>query len=71
MIRDHETGWIEASVTINGTTLSFAEAMSLRVAVSSFRIQLGDPAFRAGLGSIAANYDAHLARVEQLLITRS
>jgi hypothetical protein len=71
MIRDPETGWIEASVTINGRTLSFAEAMSLRVAVGAFRIQLEDPVFRAGLGAVATNYDAHLARVEQLMITRS
>jgi hypothetical protein len=71
MIRDPDTGWIEASVTINGRMLSFAEAVSLRVAVSAFRIQLEDPAFREGLGPIAASYDAHLARIEQLMITGS
>ena len=68
-IVDSATGWQEATVLIDGHELTVAQAMSVRVAVSSFRIQLGDPAFRAGLGpTLADNYDAHLATVEDLLI---
>jgi hypothetical protein len=66
---DPETGWREATITINGRVLSFAQALSVRVAVSSFRLELADPAFAAGLGpELAANYDAHLQTVEALLI---
>jgi len=69
MVVDTLTGWREADVTINGATLTFPQSMALRVAVSSFRLQLNDPAFRAGLGPrLAAGYDAHLRIVEQLLV---
>jgi hypothetical protein len=70
-MRDPETGWVEADVTINGASLSFAEVMSLRVAVSSFRLTLNDDSFRSGLGEdLARNYDHHLSRVEALLIAQ-
>lgn len=69
MTVDRETGMREADVDISGTRLTFAQSLSLRVAVSSFRLQLDDPQFRRGIGEILArNYDVHLARVEQLLI---
>jgi hypothetical protein len=64
MIRDPESGWIEATVTINGHTLSFAEAMTLRVAVGGMLISLGDAEFRKHLGLIAEGYDTHLRRIE-------
>src|SRR4030095_14425910 len=71
-VRDADTGWTEAHVIVNGRELSFAEAMSLRVAVSSMRINLADDALRAGLGEqLALNYDHHLATVERLLIGTS
>lgn len=70
MIHDNESGWTEAEVSINGRTLSFAEAMALRVAVSTMRISLHGPAMRQGLGDrLADGYDAHLRKVESLLIT--
>jgi hypothetical protein len=71
MITDPETGWTEATIAINEYILNFAEAMSLRVAVSTFRIQLQDPAFRMGIGPmLAGNYDAHLQKIEELLVQR-
>jgi hypothetical protein len=69
MPRDPDTGWSEADVAIDGVPLSFAQVMAMRVAVSSFRLQLTDPAFRAGVGErLAAGYDRHLAIVEQRLV---
>jgi hypothetical protein len=62
-------GWTEADVTINGAALSFAEAMTLRVAVGSFRIWLSDRAVRDGLGEpLASNYDARLVAIERLMM---
>jgi hypothetical protein len=69
VIRDEETGWVEASVSINGESLSFAEAMSLRVAVSSFRMSVNDDATRRLLGeNLADGYDTHLRKIELLMI---
>ena len=69
MITDKETGWVEASITINGRTLNFAEAMTLRVAVSSMRLSMNEPAMRQGIGEdLADGYDAHLVKIEQLIV---
>lgn len=68
MPRHAETSMIEPDITINGELLTFAEAMTLRVAVGSLRISLADPAFRAELGPIGENYDVHLQRIEALMI---
>ncbi len=66
---DHDSGWVEPDIVINGRALTFAECMSVRVAVSSFRISLSDPVFRAGVGEpLAGNYDHHLAHVEQTML---
>jgi hypothetical protein len=58
----------EATITINGTTLTQAQAMSLRVAVTSFRFSLAEPEMMEGLGEIGKLYDERLIEVEQLLI---
>lgn len=58
----------EAIITINGTLLTNAQAMSLRVAVTSFRFELAEPEMAEGLGEIGKMYDACLIEVEQLLI---
>lgn len=65
MIIDPETGWLEPTVVINGRQLDFAEAMTLRVAVSTFRIQLSDPRMQRALGPLAGNYDHHLMNIER------
>lgn len=60
---------VEADVTINGTALTFAQSMSLRVAVSSFRMSLSDPELAGMLGlHLASNYDHHLAQIEALML---
>ena len=43
MIRNEETGWSEATIVINGQPLTFAEAMTFRVALQSYMIWLSDP----------------------------
>jgi len=68
MIRDPQTGWIEATVTINGNPLSFAEAMTLRVAVGAFLMNLADPSVRAGLGEgLAGGYQQHLRTITRYM----
>jgi hypothetical protein len=68
MIHDQETGWTEPTITINGRALTFAEAMTVRVAVSSFRMFVNEPSNRKGLGAeLATNYDARLAAVESYM----
>lgn len=65
MIRDPESGWTEPAIVINGRPLSFAEAMAIRVAVSSFRMFVNDRSNAEQLGvTLAANYDARLGDVE-------
>jgi hypothetical protein len=68
-MKDDTTGWVEADITINGRTLSFAESMTLRVAIGSFRLSLSDDDMRRGLGEpLASNYDHHAAAIERTLI---
>ncbi len=69
---DPDSGWVEPDIVINGRALTFAECMSLRVAVSNFRMSLSAPMMRAGLGErLAEGYDHHLAAIEQTMLTRS
>jgi hypothetical protein len=66
---DPTTGFREPEITVNGRALSFAESMTVRVALGSFRIGLSDAAMRQGIGEpLATNYDTHAARVEQLML---
>jgi hypothetical protein len=65
-------GMTEPDIVINGRALTFAEAMAVRVAVGSMRIQLSDPAYREGIGDVlAGNYDRHLANVECTMLRRT
>jgi hypothetical protein len=58
----------EADIIINGTLLTQAQAMSVRVAVTSFRFELAEPELAEGLGEIGKLYDERLIEVEQLLV---
>jgi hypothetical protein len=68
MIHNEDSGWTEAEVTINGRTLTFAESMTLRVAVSSMRLWLAHAETRQHLGAVAPNYDHHLALIERYIV---
>ena len=69
MIRDPESGWSEASITINGgEPLTFAEAMTLRVAVSSFAMWISHYQNRHELGAIAGGYQPHVESIMRKLL---
>lgn len=68
MPTDKESGMVEPSIIVNGRALTFAECMSVRVAISSFRLQLSAPSMTDALGQLATNYDHHLANVEQTML---
>jgi hypothetical protein len=72
MPTDPATGWKEPDITINATILTFAEAMTLRVAISNMRVWLGDPEVRRQVGrQLCDNYDANAASIERLLFRKA
>lgn len=62
-------GLIEPDVTINGQELSFAESMTLRVAVGNMRLSMNDDSAKKALGELAGNYDHHLASIEAKMLS--
>jgi hypothetical protein len=58
----------EPTITINGTTLTNAQAMAVRVAVSNFQMECAEPEFREGIGEIADAYQARLGEVVRLML---
>jgi len=56
----------EPEIVVNGVRLTEAQALAVRVAVTSFRMGLTDPEHMAALGPIGPLYDARLAEVELL-----
>lgn len=69
-MKNAETGWIEADVTIGGYPLSFPESMTLRVAVTSFRMFLSSDDVRRDLGAVAEGYDRCLQAIEERMHAR-
>lgn len=57
----------EPEIQINGITLTYAQAMSVRVAVTSFRWDLSNSEHRKALGRIGDLYDMRLAEVENIM----
>jgi hypothetical protein len=67
-MKSANSGMVEADITINGETLTFSQAMTLRVALSSFRLWLADEGTPAQLGeSLTAGYQARASEVEALM----
>ncbi len=60
----------EPEIIINGVALNLAQAMSVRVAITSFRFDLADPEHREALGSIGDSYDKCLAEVERIMLSK-
>ena len=61
-------GLIEPNITINGVPLTFAEALTLRVAIGNFAISLSDPTFRRDVGEVLArNYAERLDAIQRLI----
>ncbi len=68
MIHDEATGWVEPTITINGTELSLAQAMTLRVAVGHFGMFLADGSIRRAIGDrLSEGYQANLAEIERFM----
>jgi hypothetical protein len=65
---DDETGLVESDITINGTPLTFAQSMTLRVAVSGYAMLLDSPSMRAQLGALGDNYVVHLNAIVRLML---
>lgn len=64
-----QDGLTEPEIVINDRPLTFAECMTVRVAVSSFAIMLQDETHRAGIGErLAANYAHHVGTIEDTMI---
>lgn len=62
-MKDEGTGWVEADVTINGVKLTFAESLTLRVAISTFHMSLTSDKGRRALGPVGNGYLRHLENI--------
>ncbi len=61
--------WNEPDIIVNGHALTVAQCMSVRVAISNFRMQLGDAVFRAAIGeALARSYDQRLRDVQHTMM---
>lgn len=58
----------EADITINGEALTFAQSMTVRMAVSTFLLHLRDEDFAKSLGRVGDNYRDRLREVEALIM---
>lgn len=58
----------EADIVINSVRLTFAQSMALRVAVTSFLVDLDDPERMADLGEIGPLYQARLGEVQDIIV---
>lgn len=64
-------GQPEPSIQINGRMLTDAQAMSVRVATTSFHMEVSDDAeIRNGLGLIADGYRDRLGEVLKLMLMK-
>lgn len=54
---------MEATIVINGQRLDSAQSATLRVAVTSFRMEVADPKTAHLLGPIAGAYKARLDEI--------
>jgi hypothetical protein len=65
----NDIGWIEPAIVINSKPLTFAQAMSVRVAVNAFLSEVSDEEYAAELGPIAGGYRMRLSEVLDLMMT--
>jgi len=66
-MKNDETGWIEADITINGQPLSFAESLTLRVAIQSFLMFLSSVQVQQDLGVISDGYSRACQSINEKL----
>lgn len=60
----------EPRITVNGSPLTEAQAMTLRVALSGFLMDLEDPEFVAALGNIGPLYQDRAREVQALMLVK-
>lgn len=60
--------WKEAKIVIEGTELTFAQSMTVRVAIGAFQRILSDEEYRKALGEIGDNYQARLVEIQNLIM---
>jgi hypothetical protein len=58
---------MEATITIDGHTLTEGQSMSVRVAITMFLMELNDKAFAESLGQIAIGYRTSLTEVLRMI----
>ena len=59
---------MEATITIDGHTLTERQSMSVRVAITAFLMELNnDKELARGLGQIGINYHARLTEVLRII----
>lgn len=58
----------EPSIAINGKMLSTGQAMTVRVAVNNFLIELQDDEFMEALGKIGPAYRDRLVEITKLMM---
>ena len=61
----------ETKMTVGSVELNSAQAMAIRVAVSSMLTKLKDPTYRHDLGDIAELYERRLQEVQELILTNT
>ena len=58
---------MEATITIDGHTLTEGQSMSVRVAITAFLMELNDKKFAQSLGQIGIGYHARLTEVLRMI----
>jgi len=58
---------MEATITIDGHTLTVGQSMSVRVTITAFLMELNDKEFAESLGQIGIHYHARLTEVLRLI----
>lgn len=60
----------EPSITVNGVQLTMAQAMTLRVAVASWLMELSSAHEMELLGDIGPLYQARLVEIQKLMLKK-
>ena len=58
----------EPHIQINGRTLTEAQAMAVRIAITEYRTELTEPSAKSALGQIADAYHARLSEVLSIIL---
>jgi hypothetical protein len=65
-MKDPASGWIKADITINGKPLNFVQALTVRMAVTQFWMQL-QAGFAKELGPIGEGYQSRASEIIKMV----